>query len=231
MNNYVPRKSNASLRPSKSASFALKSQDTNENETLEKNSPGSPLPNHFKFRGGVDTGYGRGGKKLGIPTANLPESLFSSALQNVTTGVYFGWATIEDFSYAKKPKIGRNVPHKAVVNVGYSPTFAGEENPEKIIEAHLILENPQEDIQDDFYEETMKLILLGFLREEKKFDSFPDLIAQIQLDISCAKEALTNVDSYVNVKDCSFLNTEKKKVWIGKDGGDDIASWEFCNEE
>lgn len=83
------------------------------------------------LRGPVDSGYGRGGKKLGVPTANLPCSLFANALQDVPTGVYFGWAVIEG---AKGEEKGRDVTHKAVVNVGYSPTFDGEENKEKIVE-------------------------------------------------------------------------------------------------
>ena len=49
-----------------------------------------------RLRGMVDQGFGRGGKKLGFPTANLPSSLFANALENVPTGVYFGWAVIED---------------------------------------------------------------------------------------------------------------------------------------
>ena len=36
----------------------------------------------LRLRGNVDEGFGRGGKKLGFPTANLPSSLFSGALIN-----------------------------------------------------------------------------------------------------------------------------------------------------
>ena len=53
---------------------------------------------------------------------------------------------------------------KAVVNVGYSPTFVGAENPEKVVEAHLFKDFPQ-----DFYDEEMRLMLTGFLRPEAKF--------------------------------------------------------------
>lgn len=65
----------------------------------------------------VASGYGRGSKKLGIPTANLPESLFQHALADVPTGVYLGWASVAQ---------GKKTHYKAVVNVGYSPTFVGE---------------------------------------------------------------------------------------------------------
>lgn len=50
----------------------------------------------FCFGGGVDpltvhgrqvsTGYGRGSKKLGVPTANLPESQFAENLRTLPTG-------------------------------------------------------------------------------------------------------------------------------------------------
>jgi riboflavin kinase len=71
------------------------------------------------LRGPVAKGYGRGGKKLGVPTANLPESLFNDALSSMPTGVYCGWATVDDDQGKSSP------PVKAVVNVGYSPTFVG----------------------------------------------------------------------------------------------------------
>ncbi|CAM9829915.1 unnamed protein product, partial [Heterosigma akashiwo] len=54
--------------------------------------PGRALDTVLGVEGEVSQGYGRGGKKLGVPTANLPESLFSENLSAVRTGVYFGWA-------------------------------------------------------------------------------------------------------------------------------------------
>ena len=166
------------------------------------------------------TGYGRGGKKLGVPTANLPSSLFQSALENVDAGVYFGWAVVESNKSEFK---GRNVPMKAVVNVGYSPTFEGEENREKIVEAHLITKaspmtkyegiansdennnNSAEEIEEDFYGETMRLQLIGFLQPEQKFDSFPDLIAQIHSDIGHADAALDSFP-YVYSREDEFIS-------------------------
>ncbi|GAX28015.1 riboflavin kinase [Fistulifera solaris] len=169
------------------------------------------LPQLMRFRGPVASGYGRGGKKLGFPTANLEPAVFRKALETVSTGVYFGWAVIE----------GRNACHKAVVNVGISPTFEGAENAEKIIEAHLLLEEPI----DDFYGETMRLQLHGFLRPETKFDSFSALVAQIAADAKEAKEAL-DLRPYVTLKSDTFLE-RNSPTWIGNSGGDGQASWEF----
>ena len=141
------------------------------------------LPEAWRFRGPVARGYGRGGKKLGFPTANLVASaFFQNALQDLATGVYIGWARVESGDAHD------SLVHRAVVNVGYSPTFEGKENPEKIIEAHLM---PDEGVSmSDFYEKTMRLELLAYLRPEQKFGSFPELIAQINADANDAKQAL-----------------------------------------
>lgn len=174
----------------------------------------------LRLRGKVDTGFGRGGKKLGVPTANLPSSLFQNALENVPTGVYFGWAVIEGDDQSK----GRDVIHKAVVNVGYSPTFDGEENKEKIVEAHLIVGD--DDIEGDFYGETMRLGLCGFLRSERKFPSFPDLIAAINRDVNNAKLSL-DLAPYSKFSGDSFFQHCSEEMWVGSSGGDDNASYEF----
>lgn len=152
----------------------MQSKDTGETQTVyyasAKKVPQQILRKMIYLRGPVDSGYGRGGKKLGIPTANLPTSLFSNALQNVPTGVYFGWALIESEDSEIKMKKGRNVVHKAVVNIGFSPTFDGQENKEKIVEAHLIVGDG--DIEGDFYGETMRLSLHGFLRPGRSIVHF-----------------------------------------------------------
>ena len=148
------------------------------------------LPNVMRLRGKVATGFGRGGKKLGFPTANLSPAEMRPALESVETGVYFGWAVIESSSLI----------HKAVVNVGFSPTFEGKENAEKIVEAHLLFEDEGE----DFYGETMRLQLHGFLRSEIKFPSFPALIKQISEDRDEAREAL-DVEPSVAFRKDPFL--------------------------
>lgn len=183
--------------------------------TLQQLDRATTLPLLQRYRGMVDKGYGRGGKKLGVPTANLPARLFQNALTQVGTGVYFGWATLEH--------LNDNKIFQAVVNVGYSPTFEGEENKEKIIEAHLI--NGQG--LDDFYGKVMRLELSGYLRPEQKFDSFPALLAQIRADIKETQLALAG-SPFVQLRNsCKFLGG--KTSWIGSSGGDDCASWEFVD--
>lgn len=130
--------------------------------------------------------------------------------------------------------------------MGYSPTFEGKENKEKIVEAHLITKsspmetpvsssandddgneqcnNDTDEIEGDFYDETMRLQLIGYLRPEQKFDSFPDLIAQIHRDIGNANWALDSMP-FVFSKEDEFVKDGFD--WIGSGGGDGSASWEF----
>lgn len=218
--------------------FSFASPNDCNNDSLALPSRAKLLPNISRYRGSVDEGYGRGGKKLGVPTANLPSSLFKNALEGVTTGVYFGWAALER-GYEKNDDDDDNFQvYKAVVNVGYSPTFEGKENKEKIIEAHLILEkdSKQDDningdddgetssLIEDFYGIPMRLQLIGFLREEKKFDSFPELIAQIHADVDDARLSLDCKPYQLCSSDKFFSSLPDN--WIGNGGGDEGASWD-----
>ena len=202
------------------------------NESSEGNgSRAKELSLVHRYRGKVDQGYGRGGKKLGVPTANLPSSLFQNALETVDAGVYFGWATLELEEEDDTQPCDHSLVYKAVVNVGYSPTFEGQENKEKIIEAHLMtsssFSSSSSSLPEDFYGIPMRLQLIGFLREEQKFDSFPELIAQIHADIKNAKEALDIDTPFRALQQDTFLNIVNNPNWIGESGGDENASWEF----
>jgi riboflavin kinase len=191
-------------------------------------------------------------------------------LEEIPNGVYFGWAVVEDRNARGRgsdedsnieSRMGRNTPIKAVVNVGYSPTFEGKENKERIAEAHLITsrspmttpeppasttaaaaaavdiddegaKNDSEggaaarEIEGDFYDETLRLQLIGYLRPERKFDSFPELIAQIHRDIGNANLALDSMP-FVFSKEDEFVKDGGVEYWIGSDGGNATASWEY----
>ena len=67
----------------------LKRRTTVEEEelyiTVLDRTPEQVLETALCMRGPVASGWGRGGKKLGVPTANLPESLFPQELRDVPT--------------------------------------------------------------------------------------------------------------------------------------------------
>ena len=204
--------SSSSLSPAK----VVETDDSDKNDTeTSKNVPfyfcafrrvrHVLLPRVWRLCGPVASGYGRGGKKLGFPTANLAASQFlQNALKDLDTGVYVGWAQVE-MDDDDNITDGMYTVHKAVVNVGYSPTFEGQTNKEKIIEAHLMPEktlslsstsssqqhsSSLSPLLKDFYGQPMRLELLAYLRPEQKFASFPALIEQIQADAQDAKDLL-----------------------------------------
>lgn len=152
------------------------------------------------YLGIVSPGYGRGSKTLGFATANLPHFHNNLTENNITNGVYFGWTKIENDS----------TPYYCITNIGYSPTFSGQENRQRIAETH-VLNRPIE--LGDFYSRTMKLILVGFLRPEQKFNNMTDLINQIKLDVSQAQKCL-DLLSHHNNKDLDWVYNELEKPML-----------------
>lgn len=55
--------------------------------------PVAPFP--FRMEGEVISGFGRGSKELGIPTANLPVDDENTWIKNIDSGIYFGWASLK----------------------------------------------------------------------------------------------------------------------------------------
>ncbi|KAH9884099.1 hypothetical protein F4778DRAFT_575819 [Xylariomycetidae sp. FL2044] len=55
--------------------------------------PEPPFP--LRMEGTVISGFGRGSKELGIPTANLPvDATATPWIEDAESGVYFGWASL-----------------------------------------------------------------------------------------------------------------------------------------
>jgi len=140
------------------------------------------------LQGRVTTGYGRGSKKLGVPTANLPHFHDLLNSNNYQRGVYFGWGTIDN----------DNKIYGCVANIGISPTFVGNENAINIVEAHLLDRNSNV----DFYGNNLRLALVSFLRPEQKFQSFDALINQINNDVNMARTLRdnNNIDDNMMIK-------------------------------
>ena len=99
------------------------------------------------------------GKDLGFPTANL--SLKGKKVPR--RGVYQGLAFVD----------GKR--HKAACNLGKRPTFL--KDGEMLLEAHLL------DFEGDLYDKKIKVELVSFLREERKFEGEEDLKKTILEDI------------------------------------------------
>lgn len=107
----------------------------------------------------------RRGKELGFPTANL-EVLEKRVIP-------------ADGVYAVRVQWGHS--HPAVANVGTRPTF-GEGK--RLVEAHIL------DFEGDLYGEELRLEFIERLRPEKRFASVEELVSQMHLDVSRAREIL-----------------------------------------
>jgi len=124
----------------------------------------------------VVTGFGRGSKQMGVPTANLDPAMLEAALAPLHRGVYFGFARLpEDPKHAAWCK--------CVVNVGQRPTFADGDG--VTVEVHAL-----RDFGRDFYGENMEVVMIGYVRPEMRFDGLPALVARIMTDIGLARGAL-----------------------------------------
>ena len=123
------------------------------------------LGRNYEIRGTVAHGRDRGGKLLGIPTANV--NLHDELCPKV--GVY---AVIVKHNGNRYP---------GVANIGYSPTF---DDYIFTVEAHIF------DFDADIYGEKIRVDFVERLRDEIKFSGIDELVEQINQDITDAKEIL-----------------------------------------
>ncbi len=124
------------------------------------------LGRHYQIRGSVVTGRDRGGKLLGIPTANI--NLNDELCPK--TGIYA--VTVEC----------QNKQYKGVANIGYSPTF---EDHIFTVEVHIF------DFNDNIYGEKIRVNFITRIRDEIKFSGIAALVDQIKQDIAAARDILS----------------------------------------
>lgn len=107
------------------------------------------------------------GRLLGFPTANVEPSDAYTLPKN---GVYLVRALFPDGWVA------------GVMNIGTKPTF--HDQMARTMEVHLL------DFAGDLYGQDLRVEFLDFLRDEKKFFSVDELIAQIHSDVAEARSRL-----------------------------------------
>jgi riboflavin kinase/FMN adenylyltransferase len=114
-----------------------------------------------EVEGIVVRGDGRG-RELGFPTANLdvPQGLLVPP-----DGVYAGWTR----------------DRRAAVSIGTNPHFDGVE---RRVEAHLL------DFDGDLYGQRMVVELWSLNREQRRFDSLDELVAEIDADVEKTRAAV-----------------------------------------
>lgn len=99
------------------------------------------------------------GRELNFPTINQE---FESGMVVPENGVYSSRCLIDSRFYP------------SVTNIGLRPTVGEDENP--IAETHII------GYDGDLYDQSIKVELKGYIRDEKKFSSLDDLKVQIEAD-------------------------------------------------
>jgi riboflavin kinase / FMN adenylyltransferase len=103
------------------------------------------------------------GRTLGVPTANI----------EVHAGTIFPGKGV----YAARARV-QGLWYRAAVNIGHNPTFVENAETAPIsIEAHLL------QFAGDIYDHDIHVDFLHKIRDERRFDSVDDLIAQMQDDI------------------------------------------------
>jgi len=123
------------------------------------------LGRHFNLHGRVVGGAARG-TWLGYPTANL-EVAENQALP-------------PDGIYAVRAHAA-GVVHPALAYLGYRPTFKETNH---VVEVYLI------DFSGDLYEQEMRVDMLAYLRDDRKFEDIEELKAQIARDVETGRRVL-----------------------------------------
>ena len=89
-------------------------------------------------------------------TANFPEEVVEGLPTDVSTGVYYGWAKVDD-----------GPVHKMVMSIGWNPYYKNEK---KSMETHILHE-----FDSDFYGSWLRVIVCGYRRPEKNYKSLGEL--------------------------------------------------------
>ena len=104
------------------------------------------------------------GKKLGVPTCNIDIKNYVIAKPGV---------------YSVRVKVNNsNKIFKGIANLGYRPTFG---------EKKILLEVNLFNFSGNLYNKSLNVSFYNFIRSEKKFKNYQDLIKQIQKDLKQAK--------------------------------------------
>lgn len=118
----------------------------------------------YYLKGEVQQGEQRG-RTIGVPTANLKPFTEFIPRQGV---------------YVSRTRVGTQT-FRSITNLGSNPTFHCEPGAPVKAETHLF------DFASDLYGREIRVELLHFLRDEKKFSGLEDLQSQIARDLADAR--------------------------------------------
>ena len=121
-----------------------------------------------------------------LSLANFSEEVVANLPNELASGVYYGFASVS----------GGPV-YAMVMSIGWNPTYNNEK---RSMETHLL-----HVFSEDFYGEELRVCIVGFLREEKKFPNEEELVVAIHEDIDEAKR-LTLDPANQEYKNHSFFS-------------------------
>ncbi|KAH9843998.1 riboflavin kinase [Rhodofomes roseus] len=167
--------------------------------------PDAPeLPFPIVLSGTVQYGFGRGGKDLGCPTANLPDESITPMSSVTQTGVYYGYAQIspeKNGQFVLSEKDRGVMP--MVMSLGWNPFYKNER---LTAEIHLM-----HDFDSDFYGHEMKALVLGYIRPELDYTSREGLVEDIETDKRVALKSLARL-AYEKFKSDPIFDTTQPKL-------------------
>jgi len=120
------------------------------------------LGRFWTIEGVVKRGEKRG-RKIGFPTCNLDLKNYIVPKLGV---------------YSARIIVGKKIKKRGIVNIGYRPTFGKNK---LLLEAHIF------GMKKNLYDKRIKIMLIKFIRKEKRFKSIVQLKNQIKRDIRNAK--------------------------------------------
>ena len=120
------------------------------------------LGRFWTIEGVVKRGEKRG-RKIGFPTCNLDLTNYIVPKLGV---------------YSAKVIVGKKIKKKGIVNIGYRPTFGKKK---LVLEAHIF------GLKKNLYDKRIKVMLIKFIRKEKRFKNIIQLKEQIKKVIRNAK--------------------------------------------
>ncbi|XP_042186568.1 riboflavin kinase isoform X1 [Oncorhynchus tshawytscha] len=117
--------------------------------------------------------------------ANFTDSVLELLPGDISTGIYYGWACVDNGDI-----------HKMVMSIGCNPYY---NNAKKSMETHVI-----HTFKEDFYGQILSVVLVGYIRPERSYDSLDALIAAINHDIEEAKRKL-DLPEHLKLKKDNFF--------------------------
>jgi riboflavin kinase len=136
----------------------------------------------------------------------------TASLQDVPCGIYWGYCRVGEWLPSSSTTSMESpdqqsesisplgVVYKAAISIGFNPTYGNEE---KTVEPHLIApeSDPRrhasstgETVLQDFYDQPIRLSVIGYLRPELPFEGLDKLVVAIKQDIANAVELADSGD-------------------------------------